>query len=624
MDNLERRLLSFHNKLSGAKFFSEVDHAHAETIGFATQAVAAPTTYKFNRNNALTMNITSKGLGINQSTDCYLFSETSPANPAHVAGIRSFYRLDFDYVRSPQSTATVEISFQAGLPANGYLLFLDFDANEEISIKAYNSTDVLIPYSDMTFTRHNGQTAGGSAITTTVFTNFGSSYTGKVEDEGGTSQNDIVVSLQSAQVIKRLVYEVQMNPTANTTLSNTMGFNFVAPTTPSRLYVNHAAGGANNGTSWSDAFTSLQTGINNAFPGDELWVAKGTYKPSSTYELASTTSRYRHFRIPNNVSVYGGFVSGQTDTSQRSNYGIGGTNETILSGDLNGDDNYTLTPWTGVSENSYHVIYHPIGTCMGLTSKLNGCTIKGGYANSTGVDADGGGMYLTESTPIRFNRVNLINNYSADDGAAMYLINGANNDSCRVYFTDLNIKSNIAVGDAAMYLTDNSETVFEYVNFDNNKSSYRGGALHFTSAALGFLSNVTVTNNSAIGTDAQGGGIYVTGTSTNVQLSNITITGNVCQATNATLPNETGGGGIAVWSAATAAITNGTISNNTANVDGGGMIVSTGATVTITNITISNNSAGDDAGAIYLDVAGTTLNATNLTVSNNSSNDDGG
>lgn len=593
---------------------AESDHTHAQTLGFATLALSTPTVFKLNRDNSLTMNMTSKGTGLTFKTDCYVMP--SPSNLPYVAGLRSFFEISHNAVNGT-STATIEITFQTGLPTNGYMLFLDFDANEEISIKAYNASNVLIPYNDLTFIRHNGQSATGSTITTTVFTDLGASYSGKVEDEGGTSQNDIVVSLNSSQVIKRLVYEIQMNPTASTTLTNTMGFNFVVPTTPSRVYVNLAAGGANNGTSWTDAYTSLQTGIDNAFPGDELWVAKGTYKPSSAYERTNT-SRFWHFRLPSSVAVYGGFVSGQTDTAQRTNYGIGETNETILTGDLNGDDNYTVTPWTGVGENSYHVIYHPAGTCIGLTTTLNGCTIKGGYANSTGADADGGGMYLTGNTSIRFNRVNLINNYTADDGAAMYLINGGNTDSSRVYFTDLSVKSNIAVGDAAMYLTDDSETVFSYVTFQDNRCTNNGGALHFTSNAVGFLSYVSVLNNSATGASSQGGGIYASGTSTNLQLSNVTITGN--SASGAT--NEMGGGGIAIYNA-TASIDNGIISDNTATIDGGGMLVSTGAIVTIANTTISNNSA-DDGGGIYLDNAGTTINATGLTVSNNTSADDAG
>jgi hypothetical protein len=71
-DNLERRLFTFEEKVNGSKFFGEADHAHAETIGFAAQVVGTPATYKFYRNNAVTMNVTSKGAGINLQTECFV------------------------------------------------------------------------------------------------------------------------------------------------------------------------------------------------------------------------------------------------------------------------------------------------------------------------------------------------------------------------------------------------------------------------------------------------------------------------------------------------------------------------------------------------------------------------
>jgi hypothetical protein len=581
-DNLERRLFTFEEKVNGSKFFGEVDQTHAETFGFATQPISTPRIYKFNRNNALTMNMTSKGAGITLLTNCYNFSATSPVNPAHVAGIRTFYEMNYNYATNPASTATVEISFQTGLPVNGYLLFLDFDGREEISIKAYNSADVLIPYSDMTFARHNGMSATGSTILTTVFTDLGSSYTGRVEDESGTSRTDLVVSLQSSQVIKRLVYEIQMNPTGSTTLNNTMGFNFVAPTTASRVYVNHAAGGANNGTSWTDAYTSLQTGIDNAFPGDELWVAKGTYKPSYAYERTNT-SRFYHFRIPNAVAFYGGFVSGQTTTASRSDYGIGGTNETILSGDLSGDDNYTVTPWTGMTENSYHVIYHPKGFCMGTGTIMDGLTIQGGNANGSTADADGAGAYITQSMPISFTDVHFTRNSSLDDGSAIYLINGDNAGSSQVTFTGSMFLNNSSSSDATVYCTNNSSAIFRSVDFSNNTVTTDGGAFLATTSAAVTLENVSILNNTA-GND---------------------------------------GGGLVAISSAAVTLENVSISNNTAGNDGGGVSVRSSATLTGSNVLISGNSAtGDDGGGIFIN--GTTVTLNNATIVNNSAKSSGG
>ena len=65
-----------------------------------------------------------------------------------------------------------------------------------------------------------------------------------------------------------------------------------------------------------------------ATPGDQIWVAAGTYKP--TVDPAAHTS----FAILAGTELYGGFAGTETNLSER-NYL---TNVTTLSGDINGDD----------------------------------------------------------------------------------------------------------------------------------------------------------------------------------------------------------------------------------------------------------------------------------------------
>ena len=79
------------------------------------------------------------------------------------------------------------------------------------------------------------------------------------------------------------------------------------------IYVNAGATGANNGTSWANAFTSLQSGLAAAGSGDEIWVVAATYKPTTT------TDRTISFVLKNNVGVYGGFNGTETQRPNNPN-----------------------------------------------------------------------------------------------------------------------------------------------------------------------------------------------------------------------------------------------------------------------------------------------------------------
>src|SRR5262249_50807440 len=90
------------------------------------------------------------------------------------------------------------------------------------------------------------------------------------------------------------------------------------------IYVNAAASGANNGTSWANAFTTLPPALSAAGATDEIWVAQATYKPTAT------TTRTISFALKDGVSVYGGFVGNETQRTQRDPV----AHVTVLSGDI--------------------------------------------------------------------------------------------------------------------------------------------------------------------------------------------------------------------------------------------------------------------------------------------------
>ena len=169
----------------------------------------------------------------------------------------------------------------------------------------------------------------------------------------------------------------------------------VVPVPGAVLHVYGDAAGGNDGSTWADAFTDLQLALVSAVPGDEIWVAAGSYKPTGPIERGGRgkpfplDSRMISFHLKSGVGVYGGFSGTELERNRRNP----ATNTTVLSGDLNSDDRTVavaadLANEPTRSDNSLHVV---TATGADNTAVLDGFIITGGYANETGHD-DGGGM----------------------------------------------------------------------------------------------------------------------------------------------------------------------------------------------------------------------------------------
>jgi hypothetical protein len=143
------------------------------------------------------------------------------------------------------------------------------------------------------------------------------------------------------------------------------------------IYVNLAATGLNNGTSWANAYTNLQAAINAAGAGAKIWVKAGTYKPTSYLDPKVTNDpRSRSFILKGGVSVLGGFAGMETQLDQRDV----DSNPTVLSGDFNGNDSDVWPPDSTRNDNAYHVVCALSQTRPII---LDGLTFTGGYANNS-------------------------------------------------------------------------------------------------------------------------------------------------------------------------------------------------------------------------------------------------
>ncbi len=111
-----------------------------------------------------------------------------------------------------------------------------------------------------------------------------------------------------------------------------------------QIFVKQNAAGANNGTSWANAFTNLQSALDAVTPGNEIWIAAGNYIP------VGATPQQSQFWLLKPAKLYGGFAGNETTLSQR-NWEL---NPTILNGDKSGND--VAGNFTNRIDNAHHIL----------------------------------------------------------------------------------------------------------------------------------------------------------------------------------------------------------------------------------------------------------------------------
>jgi hypothetical protein len=307
------------------------------------------------------------------------------------------------------------------------------------------------------------------------------------------------------------------------------------------------------GATWADS-CDLQYATSLAQAGDQIWVAQGTYKPTSG------TDRTISFKMKSGVAIYGGFAGTETDLSGRDP----AAHLSVLSGDIG---------VSGVNtDNSYHVVYILKVDDTGI---LDGFTIEYGFANGADPLSNGAGLYSYLSNATVANLI-IANNTAQGKGGGIYSYESNGN------YTNITFNDNVSISAGGGMFNSKSNSTLTDVTFNRNSTGLHGGGMYII-ASTPVITNAAFNDNTAV---EHGGAILHT------DAANSTIT-------HATFSNNTAGrfgGTIANFS-----------SNpilNDARIEGsqgssGGAVYNQLSTPVYTSVAFVNNTALKEGGGMY-------------------------
>ena len=382
-----------------------------------------------------------------------------------------------------------------------------------------------------------------------------------------------------------------------------------APGAPVILYVKEGGSGLQDGQSWNNAFATLQEAMDAADTSGgqtyEIWMAAGTYVPTKTNSSTTPSNeRTRTFQLKNGVTVLGGFPEDAVDgidMSHRDPY----AHQTILSGDLNGDD-VPNDPGVNRDDNAYHVFYHPKALALDHSAVLDGVTLTGGNANHTGkgIHTSGGAMYNDGSSPV-LRHVNITGNTVSNLGGGIF------NSENHPVLQYVSISGNSAGSHGGgIYNFNHCNPSMDFVQIFDNQAAQAGGIGNLNSSPT--MHNVDIVNNTAT---IYGGGMQNLGGAP--ILTNVLILKNTAGELGGGIDNDTSnpimtnvaivgnssdgeGGGMANYYAAPI-LSNVAILGNRAEEYGGGIHNETNGEITLKNVTVSGNYAETGGGIYQLD-----------------------
>lgn len=211
----------------------------------------------------------------------------------------------------------------------------------------------------------------------------------------------------------------------------------------------HVEGGRHDGSSWKNAYLTIQEALIQAQGGDFIWVAKGEYYPDANAP---------YIMNKDSVEIYGGFGAWESYLNER-DYA---KNPTILKG--NGTSVISTSNVSSVARWDGFIVEE--GKALkggGIQNSNSSVTLANMIIRNNTATDNGGGIYSTYGNPVLYN-VEISGN-RADKGAAMY------NNNTNPVLTNVTISGNSASIGGGMYNENSNPEIRNTIIWDNRANS---------------------------------------------------------------------------------------------------------------------------------------------------------
>jgi len=362
------------------------------------------------------------------------------------------------------------------------------------------------------------------------------------------------------------------------------------------IYVDDDATGANDGSSWTNAFAHLQDALAAAEIGDRIRVAQGLYKPDRGIGI-TPGDRDARFLLANGAALAGGYAGlAGVDPDERDvdRY------ETILSGDLDGDDG---PDFSNMDDNSRTVV---ASLNNNAATSLAGLTIAGGWGYSgSGITCLASDLRMEQCTVKRNKTMG-----STGDGAGMYSSGGSPVLNACIF------RDNFTWGSGGGFWGKDGNLTFVDCRFEGNKAENQGGGLCSRGGILK-LESCTFRGNEAF----DGAGMYAEPSDGSACIDSFFIE-NTARPNN---PFEGSGGGALIGGAGSSMTFHRCSFEGNSAPEGGGLSVTSGVfnrNTPVLTLCLFHDNHADRGGALSTSLS--SLRATDCLFESNVASGDGG